>query len=78
MSDQEDEAEFTENEVNDLNILLQSMSDTHCKEFGHFRLLVSLSGDEDTRVTSKFGMGKQTLLLLRLISAANQNHKMLP
>jgi len=75
MSDQEDEAEFTENEVNDLNILLQSMSDTHCKEFGHFRLLVSLSGDEDTRVTSKYGMGKQVLLLLRQINnVINQNH----
>jgi len=75
MSDQEDEAEFTENEVNDLNVLLQSMSDTHCKEFGHFRLLQSLSGDKDVRLKSKIGMDKQALLLMRQINnAINQNH----
>lgn len=69
MSDQEDEAEFTENEVNDLNILLQSMSDVHCKEFGHFHLLQSISGDKDIRVTSKHGFGKQALLILRQINS---------
>ena len=44
------------------------MSDAHCKEFGHFRLLQSLSGDKDVTLKSNIGVDKQALLLLRQIN----------
>ena len=69
-----DEAEFTENEIKDLNILLQSMNDAHRDELGQFRRFMLFFFDENNDGYAT-GREKQVLVLLRKINAIIIDHE---
>ena len=65
-----DEAEFTENEIKDLNTLLQSMNDAHRRELGQFhRFMLSFENSGYAKEREK-----QVLVLLRKIYAIIIDH----
>ena len=61
------ETEFTENEICELNVLLQTMNDAHREEHGQFRRFMQ---EDSGYCEQNVGFEKQVLILLRKINAS--------
>ena len=65
---EDNETEFTENEICELNVLLQTMNDAHREEHGQFHRFMCLAGGYCEQ--QNVGCEKQLLILLRKINAS--------